>query len=190
MKGITTMVAHRLVTARDIASLPRSIAHRGLEAQIVVDHTIATRPCEFEEGSLVFTVRGTDVVSKQSVRLFFYDAWATASSFLCVGDVVTLKGFVVYDTPNFRNEETSPDDLPSGIPDTLPQSPPQFFLTPCRGNVTTLAVAQPAEQGDTIEISITPPTFEPTARVIKRRSEGVSLASGKVVDDGISRTVA
>lgn len=183
------MVSHRLVTARDLASLPRNAPHRNLEAQIVVQHTIPTRQCEFDEDSTVFTVRGTDVVSKQSIRYYFYNEWATAASFLGIGDVVTLKGFVVIDVPYFRHEEASPDDLPSGAPDALPPPPPQYFLTPCRGNATSLAVAQLAEQGDTIEVTVAPPSFEPTARVIKCRTEGVSLAAGKTLDDGISRAV-
>jgi hypothetical protein len=190
MNGVTTMVAHRLVTARELVALPRNSPHRGLEAQLVVQHTIATRACEFDEDGTVFTVRGTDAVSKQPIRCYFYNEWATAASFVGVGDVMTLKGFTVIDVPNFRHEEVSPDDLPHADPDIPhPALPPQYFLTPCRGNVTTLAVAQPGEQGDTIEIIVAPPTFEPTARVIRRRTEGLSLASGKVLDDGISRAL-
>lgn len=187
------MSAHRLVTTKELASLPRSHPHRSLEVQVVVERNIATRNCEFDLDSTVFTVLGHDVISKNTVRLYFYDEWATAASFINIGDRLTLKGFVVHDVPTYRIEESSPDDLPTGESSCAPPPPPLYFITPCRGDATTLAVAQPAEQGDVIEVLVRPPSFEPSARVVKQGSaggrDGVSLASGcgKVLDDGMSR---
>jgi hypothetical protein len=188
MYHTTTMAAHRLVTTKELASLPRSVPHRALEVQMLVERTVSTRACEFDMDSTVFNMQGLDVVTRQPIRVYFYDAWATAASFLGTGDTVTLKGFVIHDIPNFRAEEASPDDLPTGE-SSVPTPPPQCFVTPCKGNTSILAVAQPAEQGDIIEVVVYPPAFEPTARVVKRRTSGITLASGdgKVLDDGVSR---
>lgn len=180
------MASHRLVTTKELAYLPRSKAHPTLEVQFVVDTIVPTRAAEFEPDTLVFNISGLDVVSKQRVHAYFYNEWATAASFVNIGDTATVKGFVVFDAPQRRPKVLAEGLEPLSVSQgESPVSSSWCYVTPIGGNDTAFAVAQPAEQGDVIEITARPPTFEPTAKVLAQRPlGGMTLASGtgKIVD--------
>lgn len=176
----STMASHRLVGARQLPGLPREKDLESLEVQVVVAEVHKTRAREFAPDSTVFDFTGIDVVTKQRVTLYFYDAWASAVSFMDVGDEVTLKGIVVVDFPRSIYGNACTTSAADGA----------CYLTPCGGNQSSVVVAQPAAEGDVIEVLVAPPLFDPVAKVKKGvhgMQSGVSIASG--LDLRMSRTI-
>ena len=132
---------------------------------LVVRAVNSVRPREYCSG-IVFDIEAEDVHGVVG-HVFFFDKWAHAASFITVGDEVTLEGFVIRAlpcriVPSELNQPAAPAEL-------LPaKRQDECFAHP--GTASVLTVAQQAEQGDTIELTVTSQNFEePTARVRSTR---------------------
>lgn len=159
--------AHRLVGYKQVLPLTRGVPQRNLEVQIVVVEIHPTRPREYFAHQTVMDVVGTDIVTKQSLHIFFFNEWATGASFMNTGDEITLRGFVVHDVP--RTHDVAAGNIPA-----MPGSGAEFFIMPLEGLVSELSVVQPAEQGDWMEVIVKPSNFEnPTVRC-KKGKRGVT----------------
>lgn len=181
------MSTHRLVGAKQLAGLTRGAEQSNLEVKAVVTTLHKTRQREFHANSQVFNLEALDVVTKAPIHFYFYDEWASGASFVNVGDEVTLRGVIVLDVPRLARNEEELLSFHSPL-----RGECSWYVTHCSGNISSFTAAQPAEQGDVIEVTVQPPDFEnPTAKVKKgvkgmgSGNSGVQLAdgSGKVVQE-------
>ena len=170
----TPFPAATRVSARQLQFLPRDKDEINREIACVVTRVQMTRAREFIKDGVVFNFEGTDLTSKDTVHIYFYDDWARAASFVSVGDEVILQGFCLHDVPT---------SLRAG-------SETMMIVTPSAGLTSLLTVAQPAEQGDVIDVIVNPAQFDnPTAKVRKGvhgvTGGGASAAGGMVLHNSV-----
>lgn len=145
------------VSARQLPFLPRGKDEVSREVACIVTRVQMTRAREFVKDGVVFNFDGTDLTSKETIHMYFYDDWARAASFVSVGDEVILQGFQLHDVA------TTPLGSSSGSGGDA-----MLIVTPSSGLSSLLTVAQPAEQGDVIDVVVNPAQFDnPTAKVRK-----------------------
>lgn len=145
----TTMSMHKLVGARQLACMQKGAPCPAHEVTITVTKVHNTRTREFHPSSVVFNVEGVDA-AHDVIHLYFYDSWAAGASFISAGDEVTLRGLVVHDWPT--------------VAGAAPAAPlPTWYVTPLDTSAelaSELAVVQPGEQGDRMEVCIKAPHFD------------------------------
>lgn len=150
-------------SADSLKALAREMPLSSNIVRCLVTGTIPTRPCEFRSG-LVFTATGslrkhTAGVNgdEGTVRLNFYDEWAHAASFMDAGDVLILKGFAIHKSTGMAGGILSAADQPA-----------ETVLVALQAS-SSLRVLQPADLGDTMEVSVGPKNFDaPCVRVLPR----------------------
>ena len=117
----------------------------GVQFRGVVSALCALRTREYTPDSVVLNMTLTDR-DGAAMRLFLFDAWARALSFVADGDAVVLVGAMRL----FAN----------------PEAPAEALLGTTAAS--TVVVEQAAELGDVMELVVTPATFDnPVARVKK-----------------------
>lgn len=144
-------------TSASLRELPRGVPLPRSSVRCVVAKTIATRFREFAVG-VVFTVEGTlrtgcqGELPENKVHINFYDDWAHGASFIDPGDIIIVKGFTVVPSPSVACDVPAP---------TVP-----YYIVPL-AKKSSLRVLQEGEQGDTMEVTVTPESFDmPRVRVL------------------------
>ena len=174
----------KIVGWREVGVLRQDCYHDGHVLKgLVVRKVNSVRPREYCAG-IVFDLEAEDVHGVTG-HLFFFDQWAHAASFIGVGDEVSLDGIVVRALPSrIVPGELAPLATSSGDLSAKRQS--ECFAH--AAGASTLTVAQPGEQGDTIELVVTSQNFdEPIARVRSTRPLNDTMSNdngaqcGKVV---------
>lgn len=152
-------------TADSLRQLKRNEPLKANVVRCLVTSTIPTRPREFRPG-VVFTAMGVLRIgtggnvnaAENTIKINFYNEWAHAASFMEKDDVILLKGFIIVEAPQLPVVVTPQDRAAAH----------ETCLVALESG-STLRVLQPGEQGDTMEVTVTPDSFEvPCVRVLPR----------------------
>jgi hypothetical protein len=176
----------KIVGWREFGTLRPDVFHDSVALKgLMVKRVNSVRQREYCDG-LVFDVEAEDAQGIVG-RIFFFDAWAPAASFMAVGDEVSVDGVVSRALPSrvvtpsdvttLASSSSAGSTAPPAVGQLQPADPAVILSTKRQiwcfaqaGENSILTVAQPAEQGDTIEFVVTSKNFEePEARVRSKR---------------------
>ncbi|KAG8340125.1 hypothetical protein TRVL_09048 [Trypanosoma vivax] len=152
------MTTELCVSLAELSRLERGVPHNGttLMCRVVTAHPPRQR--EFNSGR-VFNVSGRLLDSGHGdqgevlVNVYFYDEWASAAAFVEEDDIMSVKGFIVHDTPQVGNQ--------------LIEFP--FFVT-IAPQSATLRVLQKGIKDDIMEVTVVADALDaPAIRVLPKK---------------------